>query len=178
MKLPIALALAASLVAFPAHAISLVISDADLSDGANLIGGGTKIKFPGTAVFDLNLTANQQYTITVTGQTNNSDSFFNFFIDPDGPGGLAETQLGGNFSFGNGFGTLSLPSFTASGDDFLRISSFGTKDNFKGQIEGVSIAFNAAPVPGPLVGAGLPGLVMALGGLIAWRRRRAQVAAV
>lgn len=37
----------------------------------------------------------------------------------------------------------------------------------------VNIVVNTAAVPGPLVGAGIPGLVMAFGGLLAWRRRRA-----
>ena len=34
----------------------------------------------------------------------------------------------------------------------------------------------ASPVPGPILGAGLPGVVMTLGGLLAWRRRRQVIA--
>jgi hypothetical protein len=40
-----------------------------------------------------------------------------------------------------------------------------------------NIALAASPVPGPIVGAGLPGLVMALGGLVVLSRRRRNQAA-
>jgi hypothetical protein len=39
-----------------------------------------------------------------------------------------------------------------------------------------SFEFSPVAIPGPVAGAGLPGLVMACGGLLAWTRRRKQAA--
>jgi hypothetical protein len=100
-----------------------------------------------------------------------------FALSADGKG--LEFEIPDAFFTGPIFG-LSYPlgqQFAAPGGEVvLRLSqSFGYSvaggPSYGADRLGV-VTLDASAVPGPIVGAGLPGLVMTLAGVFAWRRRR------
>jgi hypothetical protein len=95
--------------------------------------------------------------------------FFHFFVQTTAGG--AFMQLGGDIT-----STCVGPGFSVAGTDLCRWDAPAGQTRFGVAVQGVTagdvLLTEVSTVPGPIVGAGLPGLVAACGGLLALVRRR------
>lgn len=121
---------------------------------------GDAVIFPsGTNNFNTLTSNNPFVTIDATGVT------FNLATET-----VSQTPIGGgNFTFDiSGTGTFMGGGLTATPGTF----TYSTQ-SIGGVFQNTSFSASANAVPGPIVGAGLPGLVsMMLGGGVWWRKRR------
>ena len=133
---------------------------------------------------DCEIFAPQSVSVTRSGSTLITDALigsvqagesFNFFVQTTEGG--AFTQLGGVIT-----NTCTFPGGSVAGTDLCRWDAPAGQTRFGVAVEAVVgdellTSVSTAAVPGPIVGAGLPGLVAACGALLALvRRRRQQVA--
>jgi len=97
-------------------------------------------------------------------------------------GGVFSASVNGvlafSFSDPTGLATFSGPDniMYFFMDDFQSLTNYpNLPEAGTGLVDFIQVTTPAAPVPGPIAGAGLPGLILASGGFLGWWRRRKSV---
>jgi hypothetical protein len=158
------------LASFTAGTLTFNLYGIDSLDGNGPFGGGPDpftVTGPGLS-----------YTTNIANFPGNTQAFPNGGTNPPDTGATAIGTLGyatccggpGDSIYSITLNFMSAPT-TSLVLSFTDGSNEGNANEFYG-IDNVVVTTNGVPVPGPIAGAGPPGLIAVCGGLIALARRR------